>query len=84
MKKETLIQCGTCTYWYHHPNGRTTVCRRNPPQVTIMMMDQQVSALRQPQLVPVPFAAFPSTGETESCGEWRQSTDHTSPLVVQQ
>lgn len=59
----------TCRLCRHHGvEGSDVVCRRYPPQVTVVLVPQ--GAPRVGQLAPQPFATFPPVVPEHVCGEF--------------
>ncbi|GBQ28700.1 hypothetical protein HLH34_15280 [Gluconacetobacter azotocaptans] len=58
--------CRQCRF--HGLEGPDVVCRRYPPQVTVVMVPQP--APRAGQLAPQPFATFPPVVPEHVCGEF--------------
>lgn len=59
----------TCRQCRHHGvEGMDIVCRRFPPQVTVVLVPQ--GAPRAGQLAPQPFATFPPVVPEHVCGEF--------------
>jgi len=74
----TTKTCKSCRFY----NAPTSECRRNPPQVGIVMGMQPgtVATGGRPVPAPIPVAAFPNIGEPDKywCG---QHEFHATPLV---
>lgn len=64
--------CRGCRW--HAVEKPDVVCRRYPPQVTVLMVPAPPP--RVGQLQPMPFATFPPVNPDAPCGEWTpQRTD---------
>lgn len=52
------------------------VCRRNPPQVTFLVMPRMVATPQGPRqaMGPVPVTSFPIMQRDQWCGEFRMKT----------
>ena len=57
--------CKTCAFI--HDNE----CRRDPPQVSVVMVPTQTVLQKGPTLQPSPVAAFPPVDENCWCGEYQ-------------
>lgn len=58
--------CRTCRW--HATEQQDVVCRRYPPQVSVLMVPAPPP--RVGQLQPAPFATFPPVNPEAPCGEW--------------
>lgn len=76
MKKEVFpVRTECCTNCRYSDRDRSgvTLCRRHPPQVTVIPMPAQaVPGMRGPAIQPVPVSAWPPVDEPTSawCGDW--------------
>jgi hypothetical protein len=62
----------TCRFCRHHGvEGNDVVCRRYPPQVTVVLVPQ--GAPRVGHLAPQPFATFPPVVPEHVCGEFARA-----------
>lgn len=73
MQKEHFKQESSCASCRHY-DRKGQVCRRNPPQVSVVMapMPGNIATGGRPGVGPVPVAAFPpiNSPADEWCGEW--------------
>jgi hypothetical protein len=64
--------CEACAY--SAKEAPDLVCRRNPPQVTFLVMPRMLPTPQGPRQVmgPVPVTSFPIIQRDQWCGEFRQ------------
>ncbi|WP_043458947.1 hypothetical protein [Gluconacetobacter diazotrophicus] len=67
----SVASARTCRQCRHHAvEAGDVVCRRFPPQVTVVLVPQ--AAPRVGQLAPQPFATFPPVVPEHVCGEFAE------------
>lgn len=65
----SIIRRGrSCHQCRHSAEENGLVCRRYPPQVTVLMVPAPPP--RVGQMMPQPFATFPPIDPDRPCGEW--------------
>ena len=63
--------CKTCRFFDDkQPDSPAPMCRRYPPQVSIVMVPQQNAIQRQVSMAPQAVATFPNVNAECWCGEW--------------
>jgi hypothetical protein len=58
---------------FHGKEGADVVCRRYPPQVTVLLVPAPPP--RVGQFSPQPFSTYPPVQPSHPCGEWARATD---------
>ncbi len=69
LRARDVLGARSCLQCVHHAKeGTDSVCRRYPPQVTVILVPQPPPRVNQ--LAPQPFATFPPVVPAHPCGEW--------------
>lgn len=63
--------CATCRYSHTDETG-DLVCRKSPPQATVLMVPAPPPRVG---VVPLPFCTFPMIKPDQWCGAWEARSD---------
>ncbi len=70
---EPAESCGKCRFSL--VDGPQLLCRRNPPQVTMVLAPAKMVG----QMQPIALGAYPAVEDRQWCGEWRGKASVAMP-----
>lgn len=68
-----IFNCGNCDHKHieENPSQKVMQCRRYPPQVIVLMIQNQLSQQVQQNVV----STWPAISEAGHCGDWEEGID---------